>query len=58
MQFQNNNEPKKILNSICKVSIDGKMSLLSLYDDLPHFELDETIDKVSMIDIMEFHNLD
>lgn len=49
MQSKNNNEPTNLLNSFCKVSIDGKMSLVSLYDDLPHFEFDQTIDKVSMI---------
>lgn len=45
-------EEKKILNSICEVNIDGKMGLVSLYDDLPHFEYDLTIDNVSMILIL------
>ncbi|XP_050526041.1 uncharacterized protein LOC126896909 [Daktulosphaira vitifoliae] len=41
-----NNEIGKTVHSICEVNIDGKMSLVSLYDDLPHFEYDETIDKL------------
>lgn len=44
-----NKESKKILNCICEVNLDGKMVLVSLYDDLPHFEYDMTIDNVSMI---------
>lgn len=47
MQCKNYKEPKKLFNSICEVQIDGKMGLLSLYDDLPHFEYDMTIDNVS-----------
>lgn len=40
---------KKLLNCICEVNIDGKMGLVSLYDDLPHFEYDQTIDNVSKV---------
>lgn len=40
---------EKLLNCICEVNIDGKMGLVSLYDDLPHFEYDQTIDNVSLI---------
>ncbi|XP_029343043.1 uncharacterized protein LOC100159462 [Acyrthosiphon pisum] len=46
MQCKNNKEEKKILNCICEVNIDGKMALVSLYDDLPHFEYDLTIDNL------------
>ncbi|XP_060833806.1 putative uncharacterized protein DDB_G0277255 [Rhopalosiphum padi] len=46
MQCKNHNEKKKLLNSICEVNIDGKMALVSLYDDLPHFEYDLTIDNL------------
>jgi len=49
MQYKNYKEEKKLLNCICEVNIDGKMALLSLYDDLPHFEYDLTIDNVSII---------
>lgn len=45
---EKNEEIKNLFNCVCKVEIDGKMSLVSLYDDLPHFELDKTIDNVSM----------
>lgn len=48
-QCEKNTEVKKPINCVCKVKIDGKMSLVSLYDDLPHFELDQTIDNVSAI---------
>lgn len=48
MQFYNNNkEEKKLLHSVCEVEMDGKKGLLSLYDDLPYFEYDLTIDNVS-----------
>ncbi|XP_025207388.1 serine/threonine-protein kinase pakD-like [Melanaphis sacchari] len=46
MQRKNEKEEKKLLNCICEVNIDGKMGLLSLYDDLPHFEYDLTIDNL------------
>lgn len=49
MQCENNIKEKKLFNSIVEVNIDGKMALLSLYDDLPHFEYDMTIDNVSNI---------
>jgi len=48
LECEKNKEVKKLINCICKVEIDGKMSLVSLYDDLPHFELDQTIDNVSV----------
>jgi len=47
----NQKEEKKILNCICEVNIDGKMALVSLYDDLPHFEYDLTIDNVCILKI-------
>ncbi|KAE9526149.1 hypothetical protein AGLY_013780 [Aphis glycines] len=46
MQSKNHKEEKKLLHSICEVNIDGKMALVSLYDDLPHFEYDQTIDNL------------
>ncbi|XP_060867929.1 uncharacterized protein MAL13P1.304-like [Metopolophium dirhodum] len=46
MPYKNNKAEKKILNCICEVNIDGKMALVSLYDDLPHFEYDLTIDNL------------
>lgn len=49
MLCENQKEKKKILNSICEVNIDGNMALVSLYDDLPHFEYDLTIDNVCII---------
>ncbi|XP_050431330.1 uncharacterized protein LOC126839921 [Adelges cooleyi] len=52
--MQNNDKNKEtntILNSICEVKIDGKMALVSLYDDLPHFEYDETIDRLKETNI-------
>lgn len=49
MQCKNHKEEKKLLHSICEVNIDGKMALVSLYDDLPHFEYDLTIDNVSIL---------
>jgi len=52
MQCKNNKEEKKILNCICEVNIDGKMALVSLYDDLPHFEYDLTIDNVCILYIL------
>lgn len=47
----NNNDSKikNLVNTIVEVEIDGKMGLVSLYDDLPHFEYDQTIDNVSII---------
>lgn len=50
MQFENTNKDvEKLSKSVCEVNIDGKMALVSLYDDLPHFEYDLTIDNVSII---------
>lgn len=50
MQCKNNNEEiKKLFHSIVEVKIDDKMALVSLYDDLPHFEYDTTISDVSRI---------
>lgn len=49
MENKNNTEDPKLFYSICEVNIDGKMSLLSFYDDLPHFEYDMTIDNVCIM---------
>lgn len=49
-----NEKTQKLINSICEVNIDGKMALVSLYDDLPHFEYDLTIDNVSIVVSTDF----
>lgn len=49
MENENNTEGQKLFHSVCEVNIDGKMSLLSFYDDLPHFEYDMTIDNVCIM---------
>lgn len=49
MENNNNTEEQKLFYSICEVNIDGKMSLVSFYDDLPHFEYDMTIDNVCIM---------
>lgn len=51
MHHNNDSKNSKLVNSIVEVEIDGKMALVSLYDDLPHFEYDLTIDNVSIIQI-------
>ncbi|XP_025425502.1 protein PF14_0175-like [Sipha flava] len=41
-----NERTNKLINSIREVKIDGRMALVSLYDDLPHFEYDLTINNL------------
>lgn len=52
-----NEKTNKLIKSMCEVNIDGKMGLLSLYDDLPHFEYDLTIDNVSIMYLYIFYTL-
>jgi hypothetical protein len=50
-----NERTNKLINSIREVKIDGRMALVSLYDDLPHFEYDLTINNVSiMVIVIDF----